>query len=429
LVEALGYESAIATSEVTRICQSNESQVQQQTEELQEKSQQLEKQQRAVLNILEDVEAEKQTADREKEQTSRIIESIGDGVFVLDKDKKIRLFNKVASEITGYTEKEAEGIDYKEIIHLVGEESGESNYDFVEECLDTGKQTSESDPLLLVRKDGTSLSVANIATPLQDKDGNVIGCVVAFRDVTREREIDRMKTEFVAVASHQLRTPLSAIKWFIELVLNGDAGEINKEQQEYLEEAYQSNERMITLVNDLLNVSRIESGRLKIEPEATEIKSLVESLLGELKPMLAARKQEVEIDIPGDLPEIKIDPKLIGQVIQNLVSNASRYSDAGSKIELVVRKKGEEMEFKVIDHGFGIPRAQQAKVFRKFFRADNAIKKVPEGTGLGLYVARSVVEASGGSIGFESREGEGSTFWFTLPLAGSRPSSGEKSLV
>jgi len=280
----------------------------------------------------------------------------------------------------------------------------------------------------LIKKDGTKIAVADSAAPLKDKDNKVFGCVVVFRDVTKEREIDKMKTEFVSLASHQLRTPLSAIKWFLEMVLGGDAGKINEEQKELLQQASESNERMINLVNGLLNVSRIESGRLTLEPKLTDLVKLSKTVISEVNPIIKAHNQKLNFLASKDIPKVNIDPKLISQVIANLLSNASKYTPARGKIDFNIQVKDKDIIFTVKDNGMGIPQSQQNKIFEKFFRADNVVSTDTEGTGLGLYVAKAVVEASGGNIGFNSTEKKGSTFWFRLPLSGSKGIKGEKSL-
>lgn len=242
------------------------------------------------------------------------------------------------------------------------------------------------------------------------------------------REVDRMKTEFVSIASHQLRTPLSAIKWFLEMLLDGDAGKINKEQRDFLQQAFDSNTRMISLVNGLLNVSRLEAGRIAIEPVPTDLVKLCQVIINESKPLISAHHLKFKFTKPAKIDKINIDPKLISQVVANLLSNGIKYTPGKGKVELKISIEKPNIKISVVDSGMGIPRNQQSKLFQKFFRADNAVSKETEGTGLGLYVAKSVVEASGGKIGFNSEENKGSTFWFTLPLSGSKKMKGEKGL-
>lgn len=248
------------------------------------------------------------------------------------------------------------------------------------------------------------------------------------RDVTQERKVDKIKTEFVSLASHQLRTPLSAIKWFLEMMIEGDAGKLTKKQLEFLQYAFDSNERMIALVNDLLNVSRLETGQLEIKPEATDLVKMSHSIINELTPIIKANNIKLKFEHQKNIPQIKIDPKLITQVIINLLSNAVKFAPINGKVNYTIGLDGKYMIFKIKDNGFGIPENQQLRVFEKFFRSDISIEKKIEGTGLGLYVAKQIVEISGGKIGFESEEDEGSTFWFTLPLAGSQVHKGVKRL-
>ena len=235
-------------------------------------------------------------------------------------------------------------------------------------------------------------------------------------NTTNSKEIDRLNSEFVSVASHQLRTPLTAIKWIMEMVLDGDAGEVTADQREYFEQVYESNERMIRLVNDLRRVSQIEMGRITVKPKPRDLVQLARKIIQEMEPTVTERGQTITLECDGSLPKIPFDPEYIRQVIQNLLSNASRRTPAGGEIKVRIYKKGKDLVFMVSDTGYGIPANQQPQVFTKFFRGNNIVQKQTEGTGLGLYIAKGMVEASGGKIWFDSEENKGSTFYFSMPL-------------
>jgi signal transduction histidine kinase len=252
---------------------------------------------------------------------------------------------------------------------------------------------------------------------------------MVFRDISREWDIDRSKTEFVSLASHQLRTPLSTISWYAEMLLAGDAGDLNKEQEDYLKEIYNGNKRMVELVNSLLNVSRIELGTLAIETEPTDLNKECESLLKELLPSITKKQIVLEKNIAENIPVIPADPKLVRIIFQNLLTNAIKYTPAHGKITIEISKNDKDILLRVSDNGFGIPKNQQSKVFSKLFRADNAREKETEGTGLGLYIVKLVVEAANGKIWFESEENKGTTFYVTIPAAGMKKHKGTKSLV
>jgi signal transduction histidine kinase len=238
-----------------------------------------------------------------------------------------------------------------------------------------------------------------------------------------------MKTEFISLASHQLRTPLSAMKWFLEMLLHGDAGKLNDEQTEFVNNIDQSNNRMIELVNSLLNVSRIESGRIIIEPKPTNLKDLVEEVLTEVKTQYKAKKQTVIFNIHNALPLIPLDQKLIRQVYLNLLTNAMKYSPPESEIIIFISKENDKIVSQITDSGYGIPKNEQSHIFTKFYRATNAIKKETEGNGLGLYLVQSIIESSGGKIWFTSDENQkGTSFYFTIPLTGMKEKAGEVHL-
>lgn len=394
--------------------------------EAEQGEEELKKQEAAILNILEDVNEERSITMIEKEKLSRILQSIGDGVFVIDRDKKIIMFNRVAEEISGFLTGEVIGRRYDQSLKFVLEDGQPSQ--IIDRVFLTKRTLEMTNHTVLINKRGKGVPIADSAAPIMDKDGEIIGCIVVFRDVTREREIDRQKSEFVSVASHQLRTPLTSMKWFLEMILDGDAGKLTKEQEDLLKQVFESNERMIDLVNKLLNISRIESGRVKVSPVPTDINQLTDSVIKEMTPLIKAKKLRFEKRMAG-LPQIKVDPKLIRQAFDNLLSNAIKYTGEGGKLGLTAEKRKKDILFTVRDEGMGIPKKQQNKIFNKFFRADNAVVKETEGTGMGLYVAKSIVELSGGEIWFKSEEGKGTSFFFTLPLKGSAGKEGEKGLI
>jgi two-component system phosphate regulon sensor histidine kinase PhoR len=251
--------------------------------------------------------------------------------------------------------------------------------------------------------------------PTRDAEGAPAGLTLTFRDVTRDREIDRMKSEFVAFVAHQLRTPLSGIKWMLELAHQEDDGSAS--MRSYIGDAAESAERLIRMVNDLLNTSRLESGTVTIVAEPTDLLALTEEVLTELKAAITDKGLAVSVRGADDVPPALVEPKLFREVVGNLIANAIKYTSAGGSITIAVAPVDDGLEWRIQDTGIGVPRAAQAHLFQKFFRAENAPTVDTEGAGLGLYLARLVVERCGGRIVCESDEGRGSTFIVTLPSA------------
>lgn len=402
--------------------------VKEQTEEIVRKQKLLVDQQKAVLNVLEDVEEEREKTAQEKEKIDAILHSIGDGVFAVNNDMEITMFNEVAENITGYSANEAEGRTLKEIFKLVNEKDGKENMNFIKQVIRTGEPREMPKNLELVKKDGQRIAVDDSASPLRDKNGNTRGCVVVFRDVEQERAVDKAKTEFVSLASHQLRTPLTSINWYTEMIMSGDAGKVNPEQKEYLNEIYTGNQRMVALVNSLLNVSRLELGTFMIEPKLVSITGLADQEIKALKPQTQKKNIKINKKYTGKLDRYKADPKLLAMVFQNLLSNAVKYSPNDSEVNLTITRRKEDIQVTVQDHGYGIPKTQQKNIFTKLFRADNVRQMDTEGTGLGLYIIKEIVTQVGGRISFKSKEGKGTTFYVSLPPEGMKKKKGTKSL-
>ena len=228
---------------------------------------------------------------------------------------------------------------------------------------------------------------------------------------------ERIKADFVTLASHQLRTPLSAVKWYLENVINGKRGRITKTQKSYLMDIYRANERAINLVNDLLDVSRIQEGLIHLELHNLKVEKVIQEVLNELEVFIKNKKVNINFEVlKSPLPDVETDYDKLKRVLLNLITNAIKYTPIGGSVEIVAEKVTKGINISVSDTGVGIPKAEQKKVFRKFFRADTAIKLAPDGTGLGLFIAKSLVEVMGGRLGFRSTEGKGSTFYFNLPL-------------
>jgi len=386
-------------------------------EKIGKQNEELKKSQTAILNILEDIEEEKENVAKERDKINAILHSIGDGVFVVGADLKIIMVNEVTSKISGYSSSELIGEKYDKVLKFIFEKNEKENEEFIKEAIKTGETKEMANHTMLIRKDGNRLPVADSAAPLKNKEGKVIGCVIVFRDVSKEREIDRIKSEFVSVASHQLRTPLTEIKWFSELLLENKKSKLSKEQQDFIKEIHTGNERMISLVNDLLNVSRIETGKkFEIEKKKTDMIKLIKEVIKEQTN--EAKNKGIEIVCDAGHPSelfLNVDENKIRQIFQNLLSNAVKYSSKGERVIFECEEEKERATFSIKDSGLGIPKDQQSRIFEKFFRASNVLMTGAEGTGLGLYIAKSIVEAHGGKISFESADKKGTTFFVSLP--------------
>lgn len=341
----------------------------------------------------------------EKNKTNSMLASISEGLIMMNMKQEIVVINKKAKEILGLPAQ-----DMITMLDIVTALYGKLDFrSAAEQIVRSHKEQLLSE----LEAEGSTYKI--VGNPVHDGGGAIIGTTFVFSDITQEKEVDRMKTEFISITSHQLRTPLSSMKWFMEMLLNNDLGELPEKQRSVLTDVYNSNERIITLVNDLLDVSRIEAGKMKNEPTPTNLIEFIKSMLPEVEQNFAKRNQKFEFTKPDSFPRVSADPKLIWQVLQNLLTNASKYTPEGGKISLSLSLAGNTALLTIADNGYGIPEFQKNRIFEKFFRADNTGKM--EGTGLGLYISKELAEASGGKLRFESTEGKGTTFYFSLPLA------------
>lgn len=277
-------------------------------------------------------------------------------------------------------------------------------------------------------------------TPVFEDDGvRPLGGVLLIEDITELKAMEREKTEFVSLASHQLRTPLSTVNWYIELLLSGDAGTLNKKQLEFVDEISTGNKRMVSLVNALLNVSRLELGHIVLVTQPVNLQAALKEVVESAKGKAEEQKLTIQ-ETYENLPVVSVDPKYFRMVVDNVLNNALQYTPEGGRVEISLRgiKAGDgfgsetmtepSVGITISDTGVGIPEAQQKKIFEKLFRADNVLDLDEGGTGLGLYTVKSILSQVGGKIWFSSKENVGTTFFITLPLTGMKSKVGASKI-
>ena len=378
----------------------------------QERTKTLEATRKALTNLLEDTEEAKRKIEEEKNKTRAALVSLSDGLIVFDKEQKITLVNPEAERILEIKENE---VLNKRIDEIIDTPNLNALYKALGQKIEWTEQKYK---LVLEKPIKKFFQVSIVKVAVEEAE---VGLMVILHDVTRDKEIDRMKTEFISIAAHQLRTPLSAVKWALQMILNGHMGKIDPEVKEYLRKSYQSNERMIHLVNDLLNISRIEEGRFLYDLELVSIKDIIKEAIFSLKVLLSKRKIKVKFNVPKNkMPKIKADAKKIKLAIQNLVDNATRYSIAGNEVIInlkqIKEKKNNFIKIEIKDYGIGINIKDQERLFSKFFRGNNAVRFQTEGSGLGLFIVKNIIEAHHGKIWFKSEKNKGTTFYVKLPI-------------
>lgn len=391
--------------------------VEEKTQALSEQVQEMQKVKSAMLNVLEDV-------DEEKAKFEGSFDAAAVGIALVAPDGSWIEVNEALPEIVGYTKEELLGRRFQDITHA---DDLEEDLGLLNEVMD-GKRDRYQVQKRYIHKKGYAVWVLLSVSCVRNPDGTVKYFISQILDITKQKEVDKAKTEFVSLASHQLRTPLTAINWYAEMLLEGDAGNLNETQLEYVREMYKGNQRMVDLVNALLNVSRIELGTFLVDPRPTNLSILAEDILKELDPQIKAKKQRVAREVEDGFPEVMVDPKLIGIVIQNFLSNAVKYTPEGGSITFRLKQVKNNMRIEVQDTGMGIPEDQKPKIFSKLFRADNVRQVDADGTGLGLYIIKSIAESSKGRVWFESIENTGSTFFFEIPMTGMMARAGSKPL-
>ncbi len=365
--------------------------VNEEREKAERRAKELEKAKVALMSLLEDI-------DEERRKALAVFENFTDGLLLLNEEGKILMANSVFKENFYINQK----IIRKKI-----------NIFFENELLkEAAKKILKNGKIKKVYREefNAGKKTYEITTvPLKN-----IGWLLIFHDITREKFLDQMKSQFVSISAHQLRTPLSAIKWALALLREENVP--FEEKKEIIEKLSESTERMIKLVNDLLNVSRIEEGRFLYKPKKEDLREIVKAIFDQEKEIAQKKNITFNLFLPKEFCFSLVDKEKISLAVQNLIENAIHYTPPGGKVEVFLEKKEKELIFQVKDTGIGIPEEEQKRIFEKFFRGSNALKIETSGSGLGLFITKNIIEAHKGKIWFESKAGKGTTFYFSLPL-------------
>ncbi|RJR13046.1 PAS domain S-box protein, partial [Candidatus Parcubacteria bacterium] len=348
----------------------------------------------------------------EKEKIESIVSSIGEGLIAVDPEGKIFLCNSVGALLLGKKRTEIIGSSLEKVFRLDKNKSPELSSVFG--ILHT-KKTVDVPEVEFIREDGENMTLALTATPVESA-GSFIGGIVVFNDVTEQKMVENAKRNFITTAAHQLRTPLSGVKWAMSVLVDGKSKSTPQEKKTLLTKSYESVNRVISLVNDLLNVDKIESQQIQYSFAPTDLVEIVRSPLTDLQAQMEQKKLKVKFEATKNIPNLTIDSANMRVVFQNLLENSLHYTLPKGSVTVEITTEGKEVRISIADTGIGIPRGEQKSIFLRFFRASNAIAVQPNGSGLGLYICKQIVEKHKGKIWFESEQNKGTTFHVVLPI-------------
>jgi NtrC-family two-component system sensor histidine kinase KinB len=346
----------------------------------------------------------------EKNKGEAILSNIEDGVVVFDTDLKATGINPAGRRMLDLEFAEVQTLVCADIL------PAPKVCDMIRRTVETGERPDfpEEQRIITLQKGERSRHYLFSVTPIRGRDRNLSGIVLLLRDITRLKEVERLKSEFVMAASHELRTPLTGMGMSIDLLLENAAQGLAEKDRELLQAAHEEVYRMKALVNDLLDLSKIEAGRIELEFEKVLVQTLFEHVQEVFKGQAEMKQVKLTSELAGDLPEVRADANKVAWVLTNLISNALRYVRQDGQIQIAAKKVGPHVHLSVRDNGPGIPPEYQSKIFQKFVQVKG---RQSGGTGLGLAICKEIVRAHGGAIWVESSAGQGSTFTFTLPVA------------
>ncbi len=341
-----------------------------------------------------------QQREEEISKSVAIVRSIADGVVVGDRLGRIRMINPAAERILGIS---AEVFLGRQMIELPG----------------VPMESQHGQPEGMEQLQVNERTLRAHFAPVLSSSNEWLGGVVVYHDISREVLAERLKSEFIATASHELRTPLTSIRGYIDLLLLGTLGSLSQPQNDFLKVVKTNVVRLVELIDDLLDVSKAEAGEMRLRRETLDMAEVLYEVAESLYSQFTARSISLAIDVPEGLPSVVADRQRMRQVVVNLVNNACKYTPDGGHVDVIARSCDDKLRVDVRDTGVGIAESARSHIFTPFFRADNPLREQAGGTGLGLSITKTLVDLHGGDIWFESREGEGTTFSFTLPLGAS----------
>lgn len=331
------------------------------------------------------VEQQLESTRERAEHLSAVLDSMTEGVIVADAQHRVMLVNPSA----------------RVLLSLPAGDDQQGLGMFTDQLMPTSERV-----------------IRSYSSSVRDDSGATLGTVTVLRDTTRDQEVERLKSEFLTVVSHELQTPLTAIKGALELVLDDDTGELSRVQRRFLDTIDRNCARLVGLVGDLLDLSRLEAGRIELEPQALDTCSVVRGALTAVANLFESRGTTVRVDVPDSLPPLLGDRRRVEQILTNLLSNAAKYTPGGGLVEISARSENGHVELAVADNGPGVPEPEREMVFDKFYRGRDAIRHGEAGSGLGLAIVKSLVELHGGSICVENSQPRGARFVVILPTAG-----------
>lgn len=382
---------------------------------------------KSLSEKVEELQFTQNLVQQEKVFDEAMLQSIGEGVVVTDKDFKITLVNLQAQLMLGFTEDEMVSKSVFEALTVTDEKGNMVPQDKRAPSIAINQKKKATASYYYLRQDTKPLPVSVTASPVM-LGGIPVGVIIVFRDMSKEKQVEEMKNEFISIAAHQLRTPLSITRWNIELLHKNDSGNISKSAAEKIDAIYKSNQKMIALVNDMLSVSRIDQGRVEHAIEDVDIISSIKEVMDEIR--ILADTKMVEIKFVKPEPStllVKADKRKLKDVISNLINNAIKFNTPLGKVEISLKTDEKWVLLEVSDSGIGVPATEVQNVFDKFFRASNAVLGQTPGTGLGLFLVKSYVTAWDGEVWFESPAAEafrdkigntdnpGASFYIKLP--------------